>query len=165
MILAIPVLLGLSISPRPLGAAALVNREVDVTEVRSTMPAAVRAAAAKASTDKNVLDWQQLFASTPDAANAFAGEPARVTGFVFRDDRFGKQQFFLTRFLVSCCVADAAVAGVVVEWSDAAALANDDWYEVEGVFAAGEFNGQVSPVLRATVLRPVEVPQQPYLYP
>jgi uncharacterized repeat protein (TIGR03943 family) len=165
LILAIPVLLGISFSPQPLGAAALVNREVDVTEVRSTMPAAVRAAAAKASTDKNLLDWQQLFASTPDAANAYAGEPARVTGFVFRDDRFGDEQFFLTRFLVSCCVADAAVAGVVIEWPDAANLSADDWFEVEGVFEAGEFAGERTPVLRASSLRPVEVPQQPYLYP
>jgi putative membrane protein len=119
----LPVILGVFFSPQPLGAAALERREVKVGGVRSTMPAAVRSSAAKASLDKNVLDWSQLFANAQDPAAQYAGETARVTGFVFRDSRFATDQFLVTRFLVSCCVADASVSGLVVRWPDAAALA------------------------------------------
>jgi uncharacterized repeat protein (TIGR03943 family) len=164
-LLLLPMVLGVLVSPRPLGAAALASREVQVGEVRSTMPAAVRAAAAKASSEKNVLDWSQTFAATPGAATQFAGEPASVTGFVFRDERFAYDQFYVTRFLVSCCVADAAAAGLVVRWPDAAALPLDQWVQVEGVLEAGVFAGSPYPVLVAQTVTPVEVPNQPYLYP
>jgi uncharacterized repeat protein (TIGR03943 family) len=164
-LLLLPVILGVVVSPRPLGAAALASREVQVTESRSTMPAAVRAAAAKSAVEKNVLDWSQLFAASPNPGEEFAGQSVDVIGFVYRDDRFGADEFFVTRFMVSCCVADAAVAGLVVRWPDAATLPADQWVQVQGVFEAGQFAGQPSPVLAARSLRPVETPSQPYLYP
>jgi uncharacterized membrane protein YcgQ (UPF0703/DUF1980 family) len=44
-------------------------------------------------------------------------------------------------------------------------LPSDQWVQVEGHFAAGEFAGQPYPILVATSLKPVDVPNQPYLYP
>ena len=129
------------------------------------MPAAVRAASQKSSIDKNVLDWSQLFKSTPDAANKFAGEPVKVTGFVFRDERFAADQFLVTRFVVSCCVADGNVAGVVVQWQSAVDLPTDQWVEVSGKFAPGALAGETIPVVTAESVTKIPVPNQPYLYP
>lgn len=165
LLVALPVLLGLFVPPQPLGAAALANREVNVTSTGSTMPAAVRAASQKSSLDKNVLDWSQLFKSSPDAATRFAGEPAKVTGFVFRDERFANEQFLVTRFVVSCCVADGNVAGVVVQWNGAAELPTDQWVEVSGEFVSGALSGETIPVLHAQSVTNISVPDQPYLYP
>lgn len=161
----LPILLGVLVPPQPLGAAALANREVNVTMAASALPAAVRAAAEKNAADKNVLDWLHSFAGAPDAAETFAGEPAQVTGFVFRDERFGEDQFMVTRFVVSCCVADANVAGLVVRWPEASSLPADQWVEVRGQLEAGQLAGTALPVLAAQVVTPVDVPQQPYLYP
>jgi len=165
LLVALPILLGVLVPPQPLGAAALSNREVNVTMAASALPAAVRAAAEKRASEKNVLDWLHSFAGAPDAATAFAGEPANVVGFVFRDERFGEDRFMVTRFVVSCCVADANVAGMVVRWPGAAELEADQWVEVRGVLASGQFDGQTVPILAAQSVAPVEVPQQPYLYP
>jgi uncharacterized repeat protein (TIGR03943 family) len=164
-LIALPIVLGLLVPPQPLGAAALSNREVNVTLQGSALPSAVRAAAQKSSTDKNVLDWGHTFAASPDPVGEFAGEQARVTGFVFRDERFAADQFMVTRFVVSCCVADANVAGMVVRWPDAAALPADQWVEVSGALAPGSLDGETLPVLQARSVTPVDVPQQPYLYP
>jgi uncharacterized repeat protein (TIGR03943 family) len=165
LLVALPILLGVLVPPQPLGAAALSNREVNVTMAASALPAAVRAAAEKRASEKNVLDWLHSFAGAPDAATAFAGEPANVVGFVFRDERFGEDRFMVTRFVVSCCVADANVAGMVVRWPGAAELEADQWVEVRGVLESGQFDGQTVPTLAAQSVTPVEVPQQPYLYP
>jgi len=164
-LVALPMLLGMAVPPQPLGAAALSNRQVNVTSSGSTMPAAVRAASQKSSIDKNVLDWSQMFKSTPDAANKFAGEPVKVTGFVFRDERFAADQFLVTRFVVSCCVADGNVAGVVVQWQSAVDLPTDQWVEVSGKFAPGALAGETIPVVTAESVTKIPVPNQPYLYP
>lgn len=165
-LVALPLVLGIAISPRPLGAAALHNREIGITESRtSAMPAMVRAAGQKNSTDLNVLEWQEIIASTPDAATALAGKEARVVGFVFRDDRFAEDQFFVARFAISCCVADATPAGLIVHSPDAASLEADQWVEVRGVFAPGSFNGNDYPVIEASAIASAEIPNQPYLYP
>jgi putative membrane protein len=71
----------------------------------------------------------------------------------------------VTRFVVSCCVADANVAGMVVRWPEATALAADQWVEVTGSLAAGDLEGELLPVLAAESVKPVAVPEQPYLYP
>jgi putative membrane protein len=164
-LIVLPILLGVLVPPQPLGAAALSNREVNVSMQGSALPAAVRAAAQKDSTHKNVLDWLHSFAGSNDPALEYAGERARVTGFVFRDERFGENQFMVTRFVVSCCVADANVAGLVVDWPEAAALPADQWVEVAGTLKAGSLAGEALPLLAAQTVTPVEMPQQPYLYP
>ena len=166
LIVALPILLGLLVSPRPLGAAAMAGREVNVVSAnRSAMPAAVQAAASKASTERTVLDWSQSFQTVADPAAHFAGEAADVIGFVYHDDRFGPDEFFLTRFVVSCCVADAAVAGVVVRLPPGATVEADQWLRVTGTFAPGTFDGAPVPVLVADTLAPADIPEQPYLYP
>ncbi|MEZ4584216.1 MAG: hypothetical protein R3A10_21725 [Caldilineaceae bacterium] len=69
MIVALPILLGLLVSPRPLEAAAMAGRRVNVVSGnRSAMPAAVQAAASKASTERTVLDWSQSFQTVADPA-------------------------------------------------------------------------------------------------
>ena len=156
-------MLGTVISPRPLGAAALANREVAVNEPRSALPALVRSAQEKPSTSLNVLEWQQLLATMD--VDALAEREADVIGFVFRDERFGADQFFLSRFTISCCVADAAVTGLVVEGIDTATWQTDQWVQVKGEIAESTFNGAPNAVLRATSITPVDAPSQPYLYP
>jgi uncharacterized repeat protein (TIGR03943 family) len=121
----LPIVLGVVVPPQPLGAAAIGNREVNVTSSGSALPAAVRAAAEKAAADKNQLDWLNTFAGSAHPAEDFAGQPVDVIGFVFRDERFAEDQFMVTRFVVSCCVADANVAGMVVESPATATLAAD----------------------------------------
>jgi len=165
LLILLPMVLGVLVPPQPLGAAALANREVNVTMQGSALPAAVRAAADKNAVDKNVLDWLNTFAGTPDPVRTFAGQPATVVGFVFRDARFAENQFMVTRFVVSCCVADANVAGMVVRWPAAATLPADQWVTVSGVLEAGALGDQPVPVLAAQRVEPVDVPQHPYLYP
>ena len=161
----LPIVLGIAVPPQPLGAAAIGNREVNVTRSGSALPAAVRAAAAKDAADKNQLDWLNTFAGSAHPAEDFAGQPVDVIGFVFRDERFAANQFMVTRFVVSCCVADANVAGMVVESSETATLADDQWVRVRGVLASGELGERALPVIAAESIAPAEAPQQPYLYP
>ncbi len=162
----LPMVLGILIPPQPLGAAALENREINVTtQPRNVLPAAVRAAAQKNAADRNLLDWLNAFTASSDPVQEYTGQPVDVIGFVYHDERLADDEVLISRFIVSCCVADANVAGMIVRWPGAAELAADQWVEVSGMLEPGQFDGQKVPTLAAQSVTPVEVPQQPYLYP
>jgi uncharacterized repeat protein (TIGR03943 family) len=160
------VVLGILAPPQPLGAAAIGNREIAVsTQPRNVLPAAVRAAAQKEAIDRNLLDWLNAFSASSNAAQEFAGQPVSVIGFVYHDDRLADDEVFISRFIVSCCVADANVVTMVVRWPAAATLENDTWVQVQGVLQPGDFNGVPLPVVAAQSVTTVAMPDQPYLYP
>ncbi|WP_420643818.1 TIGR03943 family putative permease subunit [Candidatus Leptofilum sp.] len=167
LLLAIPVVLGLLVEPRPLGASALQNREInignDVSLVSANAPEGSELSVIANAGERNILDWLYLFQRSPEPT-AFDGQEAHVVGFVYRDDRFAETQFMVSRFTVSCCVADAAPIGLIVEWPDTAVLAPDSWVEVSGTVQARTFNGVQMPVLVAESITPTETPSQPYLY-
>lgn len=164
LLLAMPVILGLLIPPKPLGAAAFSNRDVRVESLTSVAPPQGGAVLARQGGDKNILDWLMDFRQQPDPA-AFADQEAKLIGFVYRDERFGADTFMVSRFVMSCCAADAAPLGLMVQWPESADLALDQWVEVKGRFQPGEFDGEPMPILVAEAVAPTEVPEQPYLYP
>ncbi len=161
-LIAVPVLLGLLVPPRPLGAAAMSNREVGIGLESVASPG--NNLTFKTTGPKNILDWQVAFWQSQDPAS-FTGQEADVIGFVYRDGRFGDDTFMASRFVVSCCVADAASVGLVVRWPEAASLAEDQWVRVTGRFELGEFEGEAIPILVADTVTPTDPPAQPYLYP
>jgi uncharacterized repeat protein (TIGR03943 family) len=156
----LPVALGLLMPPKPLGAAAMVNRDISIDSLTSASNTII----AKPKGNRNVLDWLIDFRTAKDPA-AFAGEEAKVIGFVYRDDRFAPEEFMVARFVLSCCAADASPLGLVVRWPEGASLADDSWVEVEGHFEPGRFAGEEMPILIAESVTPTEIPERPYLYP
>lgn len=164
LLVMLPIVLGLIIPPQPLGSAALETRDMELALTKSALPKTIRLTSEKTATDKNLLDWWQDLQANPEG-DALLGQEAALTGFVYHDARYGEDTFMLARFVVSCCVADATVVGLVVHWPDAPALANDQWVEVKGTFAPGQLEKWQAPILAAQTVTPVAIPQQPYLYP
>ena len=168
LLVSLPILLGLLVPPRPLGVAALQNREISVGGVDSVLPAAVRSAQVKESEERTILDWVLAFheGEWPDG-----NEVADVTGFVYLDDAADGGQFTVTRFVVGCCAADAMAVGLPVsvslegstEQPSVNELGEGQWVRVVGRFAAPV--GDALPVLVAEQLNVVPEPNQPYLYP
>lgn len=111
-----------------------------------------------------MLDWWRTFQASGDFSDVI-GERAKVVGFVYHDEEYPGEHFVATRFVVSCCVADAAVVGMLVEWPDTGALEEDQWVEISGTFAPSSLENWRYPILAAESITPVAVPQQPYLYP
>jgi putative membrane protein len=160
-LVALPLLLGLLVPPRPLGAQAVGVREVNTDGMGLREDDAVLA---RAAAERNILDWLRAFQAADDPS-AFDGQEASVVGFVFRDEAFAADQFMLSRFVVSCCVADATVVGLIVSWPGSVDLPLDTWVEVRGAFAHGQFDGESRSMLIADSVTPTLVPNQPYLYP
>jgi uncharacterized repeat protein (TIGR03943 family) len=162
--LALPILFGILIPAKPLGAAAVQNTGMsnDFTGVNAN---GVIDALSIPSNQRNVLDWIRAF-NTSQSFKEFEGQEADVIGFIYRDIRFKEDsQLMIARFTVSCCVADASALGVMVQTTDAAKWSQDTWVRVRGKFQVQTFNDQLTPVLVAEVVETTPQPKNPYLYP
>lgn len=163
-ILALPIILGLLVKPRPLGANALENREVDLGNIASAQaPEGSNLSIIPTAGERNILDWLYLFQRSTNLTE-FNGETAHVIGFVYRNDQFSEQEFMVSRFTVSCCAADATPIGLIVQWPDTPDLLADQWIEVEGTFQLDTFDGLEMPILIAKKVTITDPPAQPYLY-
>ncbi len=161
-ILAIPILLGLFVKPQPLGANALDNRELNFS-LTSAQGNNLRDTTIRTDGPRNILDWLYDFQRQSDPA-MFNDQEADVIGFVYRDNRFGEDQFMVSRFTISCCVADANPIGLIVESDQTTELTADSWVQVKGRFVVQTFDGRRMPVLIAESITAVDAPSQPYLY-
>ncbi len=164
LLISLPILLGLLVPPKPLGVAALQNREISAGGLDSVLPAAARSTQVRESSERTILDWVLAFHQGERPAET---DTADVVGFVYLDSATEKAQFTLTRFVVGCCAADAMAVGLPV--SLGAGLSSEDaveegqWVRVVGRFGAS--TGIELPVLVAEQLEVVAEPNQPYLYP
>ena len=164
LLISLPIILGLLVPPRPLGVAALQNREISAGGLDSVLPAAVGSSLVQESSERTILDWVLAFHQGERPAET---DTADVIGFVYLDDAADGAEFTLTRFVVGCCAADAMAVGLPV--SLAAGLPSEgeleegQWVRVVGQFAAS--TGNSIPVLVAEQLEAVPEPNQPYLYP
>jgi len=90
-----------------------------------------------------------------------AGETVDFVGFVIRYPDTPADEFMLTRYVVTCCVADATIAQVRVVNVPPGKFQENDWVEV---------TGQIYPLGREVIVNASQVasvprPDRPYLTP
>ena len=96
-----------------------------------------------------------------DALAQRAGDTVSFIGFVTREPGTPADEFTLTRFVVSCCVADALGVQVRVASVPPGEFENDQWVRVTGAFyPLGE-----EAVVDATNIESVARPKHPYISP
>jgi uncharacterized repeat protein (TIGR03943 family) len=88
-----------------------------------------------------------------------AGSRVTFEGFVARRDGQAADEFMLTRFIVSCCVADAISVQVRVVGAPPGTFEEDDWVRVSGSF----YPVGHEVVVDASEIEPIPQPDHPYL--
>jgi uncharacterized repeat protein (TIGR03943 family) len=104
-----------------------------------------------------------------DAPKLYEGKRVRLIGMLHKNDpgiskNFGKEMSIVFRFKVSCCVADATPAAVLIDSQGLPDFPEGTWVELEGRFKILEKNGQLIPSISAPKLKQTQPPKQPYLY-
>lgn len=66
------------------------------------------------------------------------GQSIALEGFVFKDDYFEDNQFVIGRLWITCCAADASIAGLMCVSDIASEIEVDSWVRVEGRVNMGE---------------------------
>lgn len=159
----VPLLIGVLIPARPLTSSAFATKGFSTNAPLVSANSSAQTYESD-SEKRNILDWIKLFSLEEDVSQ-FVGQKASVIGFVYFDETLGENQFFVSRFVVSCCAADAFALAMPVEWSGATALKQDSWVLVKGTIESVTLNDKVAPKILADSVVDAPVPSQPYLFP
>lgn len=95
-----------------------------------------------------------------------------LEGFVLKDSNFRDDQIFVARTIITCCVADAMIDGVLCEGEELKEIQNNQWVRVTGIIRRMEKKEEaerlepsdshiVLDVERIEVIDPID---PPYIY-
>jgi uncharacterized repeat protein (TIGR03943 family) len=151
--IALPVVVLLALPPVTLGAYSATRRSsysVGATVREVTEPLDFVDVGAAQSFDTAMKELAQ-----------HGGETIDLQGFVTTAPGLQPGEVLLTRYIVTCCVADATVANVEIVGLPPGQFHPDDWLEVKGlVFPIGR-----DVLVQAQSWSSIPVPSQPYLTP
>lgn len=151
----VPVLLITILPPATLGSFSAAKRSA---------VAGFSASAGDIATGDLTLVDVATAQTTPEGERALAkraGEQVEFIGFVARYADTPADEFLLTRYVMSCCVADATVAQVRVVNVTPGAFQDNEWVEVTGtIYPIGR---EVIVNAGAGGIVAVERPERPYL--
>ncbi|MCG8351926.1 MAG: TIGR03943 family protein [Chloroflexales bacterium] len=160
LLLALPLLLGVLVPAQPLGADTLSGRGVDATAGASLANRQFQMDGD--STRWNLLEWSTAL-SIGDID--LLDKPVDVIGFVYHDKQLDADSFYVVRYVITCCSADGAGAGLPVVWENGGALPVDSWVRVQGKIGTMQIVGAEQAAIVASTVEPVTQPDNPYLYP
>lgn len=109
-------------------------------------------------------EYSKIISTVETNLEEFVGKEIELTGFVYREPDYKQDQMAISRFTVSCCVADVQVMGTLATGEIAKQLKNDEWVKVTGIIEKGERNGQTLPSIQIKNLEKIEAPSDPYIY-
>lgn len=165
LIMLIPLLVGILIPARPLGASSISTKGFTTSSALISSQSASHQFETE-SEQRDILDWVTLF-DVEDDLDPLMGQQASVVGFVYFDEHLPKGEFFVSRIVVSCCAADGFPVVMIVDWPEAASLKQDTWVRVSGPLDKTYFDQQPQaiPFIHAKTVETVPQPDYPYLYP
>jgi uncharacterized repeat protein (TIGR03943 family) len=77
----------------------------------------------------------------------------------------GSNYLLLTRFILTCCAADAYPIALPVQLTGSSSLYKpDSWLQIQGKMATVTLEGKRQLVVIATAVQPISPPQNPYDY-
>ena len=177
---------GLSFVKKDVGSSAVANGTKSMSaDMQSKSSPQNKPNSVKPLTPKSInsiakeTDLMQLYLNIDDHPEQVYNQHWRLTGFVYKDPRLAKNQFVISRFVITCCIVDATPIGIIVESPIAPNLKADTWVEVDGLLqkriigGAGEIKSVHNfhetddgiPYLVVTSCKIVATPKDPYLAP
>ncbi len=155
---------GLLITPRAFASQTALDRGVtDAITLTRVKPQSFRASTR--TEDKSLIDWIRTLQVYPEP-DAYTGQKAKVQGFVVYPPNLSENYLLLTRFVITCCAADAYPVSLPVKLmkGDRKSYSPDSWLEIEGQMLTETLDNKRQLTLQATSLKSIPEPKNPYNY-
>ncbi len=157
-LLVITAFLGLLITPKPLSSQTALNRglsqQFGIQEVQTqTFQPRID------SSQRSLIEWIRTIEIHPDPRN-YEGQAVDIDGFIIYLEEPGAESFYIGRFLIRCCAADAYPVGLPVIF-DGELPPVDSWQRIQGSMAVDETTPPRL-IVQADTITAIPTPTNPY---
>lgn len=116
--------------------------------------------------DKNTIvlnsdNYTRIFPNIMENPNEFKSKKIKTEGLVYRSKEINNNEFTIAREVMSCCVADVQIVGLMCEYDNSVDLKENEWVSVEGVMDVKDNK----PVINVKEVIKLEKPKNSYIYP
>ncbi|RFP61044.1 MAG: TIGR03943 family protein [Limnothrix sp. CACIAM 69d] len=152
---------GFLIAPQPLTSHKALQRGIgDPTTAIARAPKAFRSN--KRPEQRSLIEWVRTLEVYPEP-EAYRNQPVNISGFVTKVEGYPADVFWISRFTITCCAADAYPIGLPVRRpANMPAYPPDTWLEIQGRMAVDEIKGERVLSIAPQTMRPIPVPKNPY---
>ncbi|NET48750.1 MAG: TIGR03943 family protein [Merismopedia sp. SIO2A8] len=163
MLLILTAMVGLLYTPQPFTSDIALRRGVaDMVMVTQAQPQAFRTSSRPE--ERSITDWVRTLNVYPEP-DAYAGQAVDVSGFAIHPPDLPNNYIIISRFILTCCAADAYPVGLPVKLaSDRADYPADQWFRIKGEMATENLNDTRRLTVVADGIESIPVPKNPYDY-
>ncbi len=157
-------ILGLMVTPKVFASQTAIQRGVmESVSMTRSQPQAFRGSSKPE--ERSLIDWVRTLNVYPEP-DAYTGQAVKVQGFVVHPPNFPPQYLLISRFVITCCAADAYPVGLPVKLTtNHNAYPVDTWLEVEGKMVTETLEGKRQLTIEAKEpLKKIPKPAKPYYY-
>lgn len=156
-------IVGLTFTPRIFASQTAIQRGVtEFLGSTRSQPQAFRSS--RRPEERSLLDWVRTLNVYPEP-DAYVGQKVKVQGFVIHAPELPPEYMLISRFVITCCAADAYPVGLPVKLAqNRQAYQPDTWLEVEGNMITENLAGKRQLTIQASSLTPISEPENPYEY-
>jgi uncharacterized repeat protein (TIGR03943 family) len=153
---------GLIITPKLFTSHAAIQRGISTEAVTVTRSQAQSFHTSVKPESKTLVDWVRTLNNYPEP-DAYLGQKANINGFVFYPKDLPANYLMLSRFVITCCAADAYPVGLPVKFTGTRkTYPQDSWFQVKGKAIVETFSGSRQFAIEATELKSIPAPKNPY---
>lgn len=156
-------ILGLLVAPKIFTSQTAVQRGVNesLTITRSKTQSF---RTSTRSEERSLIDWVRTLNVYPEP-DAYIGKKAKVQGFVVYPPELPEQYLLITRFVITCCAADAYPVALPVKLTGSRKdYPTDTWLEVEGKMIAETQQDKRQLIIEASSVKKIPPVSDPYAY-
>lgn len=164
VLLLVTAIVGLMFTPRVFASQTALQRGVtDFLAATRSQPQAFRSSVKPEA--RSLVDWVRTLNVYPEP-DAYAGQKVKVQGFVIHQPELPLEYLLLSRFVITCCAADAYPVGLPVKLTqNRQNYPPDTWLEVEGQMLTENLAGKRQLIIQASAPpKKIPEPSNPYEY-
>jgi putative membrane protein len=120
--------------------------------------------------DMSNQDFTNNYEDIYGSPHNYIGRVINMKGFIYKQKDLKKDEFILSRILVSCCAADAQLAGLLCDYDQGKVFAEDTWVNIEGTLGEREYkdskSGEISviPIIKVSKIKKIDKEDNGYIY-
>lgn len=151
------------ITPRYFNSQTALDRGItDTLFVTRSQPQEFKSA--KPPEERSLIEWVRTLNAYPEP-DAYTGQKVKVQGFAIHPQELAEEYILLSRFVLTCCAADAYPVGLPVKLTSSRNdYKPDTWLEVEGVMMTETLAGKRQLTIQANSIKTIPEPKNPYDY-